>query len=139
MKASVRKLIESLSAHHRPAPGDGWLLIPADHPIVEEPVLMRLLEQWDAHPDAIVVPVHQGRRGHPVILPWRLTDELSTIPADQGLNWLIRRAACPTIEVDCPEPSVLWDVDTPEEFQRIKVRLEGQELPQQYAPPERRL
>lgn len=124
MKASVTRLLETLDSEFQPRSDDGWLLIPADHPVVEAPVLCRLIQEWTDHPGGIIIPCHAGERGHPTILPWSLARELTRIPADRGFNWLIRHTAIPTIEVDCPEPSILWDIDTPQEFSRIKALLE---------------
>jgi molybdenum cofactor cytidylyltransferase len=126
MKASVRRLVEAVTAEHHPRPEEGWLLIPADHPVVEEAVLFRLLAAWSFHPEGIIVPVHERKRGHPTILPWPITHRLDEIPADQGLNWLIRQAGIPVIEVECPEPSIHWDIDTPEDFTRLQRLLESQ-------------
>lgn len=120
MKASVQLLLDAVQAKHHPHPEEGWVLIPADHPVVEVPVLERLLTAWDSHPTAIIVPVHEGQRGHPTILPWSITQRFDEIPTGQGVNWLIRHAGIPVIEVDGPEPSVLWDIDTPDDFARLR-------------------
>lgn len=125
MKESVRRLLCAVRGDRFPQADDGWLLVPADHPIVEDAVLTRLVEAWSQNGDQVVLPVHRGKRGHPVILPWALTDSLDAIPPDQGLNWLIRQSGVPVLEIECAEESVLWDVDTPAEFERIKAILEA--------------
>ena len=124
MRDSVELLLEHLRQAKSPAENDGWLLIPADHPIVEPQVLNRLTTAWLQSPEKIVVPIHQGRRGHPTIFPWTLASQLEQIPPDQGLNWLLRNGETQIEEVECDEPSVLWDIDTPEEFARIREILE---------------
>lgn len=124
MRVSVELLIKHLRESKSPAENDGWLLIPADHPIVEPIVLERLVTNWLLSPEKITVPIHKGRRGHPTIFPWSLADQLEQIPQDQGLNWLLRNGETNIEEIECEEPSVLWDIDTPEEFLRIRKILE---------------
>ncbi len=124
MRVSVELLVEHLRESKSLAEDDGWLLIPADHPIVEPDVLDRLVTNWLKSPGKITVPIHEGRRGHPTIFPWPLANHLKRIPQDQGLNWLLRNDPASIEEVECKEPSVLWDLDTPEEFERIRRILE---------------
>ena len=118
MKESVQQLLESISTKWTPTDRDAWLLIPGDHPIVESSVMERLLEESRKHADQIVVPIHQRRRGHPTVFPWRLTSEVFQLPDDQGVNALLHGAE-KVVEVPCPEPSVLWDIDTPEDYAAI--------------------
>ena len=41
-----------------------WLLVPADHPVLEPQTVSTLLEAAATNPGRIVVPTHAGRRGH---------------------------------------------------------------------------
>ena len=123
MLDSVRRLAQSVREHQSPQANDGWLLIPADHPIVESSVLDRLIATWHDAPDSIIVPTHAGRRGHPTILPWALAGDLDRIPAGHGVNWLVRNSRR-VIEVDVREASIFWDVDTPADFAFLKQKLE---------------
>lgn len=123
MKSSVSILLQAVEDAFHPRPDDGWLLIPADHPVVEADVLERLLQAFQQDPESIHVPCHAGRRGHPTIFPWKAVDLLSSIPGDQGLNWLLHDCRYPVRECHCDADSVLWDVDTPEDLQRIRREL----------------
>ena len=125
MRDSVELLLEHLRKTKSPTDHDGWLLIPADHPIVEPHLLDRLVASWLQSPEKIVVPIHLGRRGHPTIFPWAVANQLEQIPPDQGINWLLRNGEVAMEKVECEEPSVLWDLDTPEEFAWIREILEN--------------
>jgi molybdenum cofactor cytidylyltransferase len=70
-------------------------------------------------PGRIVVPVHDGRRGHPVIFAAELFDEILALPSDQGLNTIVRRQPERVIEVFVENAGVLRDIDTPEQFARL--------------------
>ncbi|MBT5018364.1 MAG: nucleotidyltransferase family protein [Planctomicrobium sp.] len=119
MRESVGILLSHLEQNQNPTHDDGWLLIPADHPIVLPSVLKILVMSWQENPNSIAVPKYQSRRGHPTIFPWLAAKKLEEIPPRQGLNWLLKNQSTPMNEVQIDEPSVLWDVDTPEDFARI--------------------
>ena len=125
MKASVSLLTRHLDDQNHVTDDDGFLLIPADHPIVFRSVIDQLIDVWSVFPGQVVVPKYDGRRGHPVIFPWWLTRLFAKIPDDQGLNWLLRLSEVEVHEVQCAEPSILWDVDTPEDFARIRREFEN--------------
>ena len=105
--------------------GDGWLLAPADHPLLDASVVGTLITAWGAAGERIVVPAYRGRRGHPTIFPWRLAAEVFGLPGDLGLNALMRRHANEVDEVDFDAPAVVADLDTPEDYARLQAELDG--------------
>ncbi len=120
MRVSVEWIVKGLQSTE-PV---GWMLIPADHPVIEAEVLDRLIQAWGQQPEKIAVPVHAGRRGHPTIFPASFPEDVKRIPAGQGINWLLRSAPPEAIqEVQCPEPSVLFDLDTPEDLARLQQQF----------------
>ncbi len=70
-------------------------------------------------PGRIIIPVHGGRRGHPVIFAADLFDEILELSPDQGLNTVVRRQPERVVEVFVENAGVLRDIDTPEEFARL--------------------
>ena len=67
---------------------------------------------------SIVVPVHRGARGHPVLFCGSYLRELSALSGDEGARSILKRHAARIIEVETPNPGVLRDVDTHEDFDR---------------------
>lgn len=63
----------------------------------------------------IAVPVHQGRRGHPVVFPAALLPALTRLDGDRGARDLLR--VYPTRELECDDPGTLRDVDQPADLQ----------------------
>jgi molybdenum cofactor cytidylyltransferase len=63
----------------------------------------------------IVAPVHQGRRGNPVLFDRSLFPELMMVEGDQGGRGVIRRHAGLVLEVEVPTGGVLSDLDTQED------------------------
>ena len=93
-------------------PGDvtGAFLCPVDHPCVTAGDLRGLLSCLE--PGKIVVPVHGGRRGHPVLFAADLFEEIHAAPASIGARAVVRADPGRVIEVPAGA-GILVDVDTP--------------------------
>lgn len=101
-------------------PNSPWVLIPADHPVLMVETVRVLLDTVARNPGRIIVPTHAGRRGHPTVLAWKHALEIDRIPDGQGFNWLINRDAADVVEVALSTPTVLFDLDTPEDYERLR-------------------
>ncbi len=95
----------------------GALLALADQPQMQSAVVQQVLRVFDdSGSQALVVPSHAQRRGHPILLPRRLWDEALALPAGATLRSLIQRHAAAIRYVEVDTPSVLADLDTPEQY-----------------------
>lgn len=119
MRESVQLALDYLTAEKEPDAYDGWLLIPADHPLLKADVVERMLERWREQDDRILVPTSRGRRGHPTLFRWALAEEVPAIPSDQGLNRLVRNHADEVRELPVETDSILLDLDTPRDYKRL--------------------
>jgi molybdenum cofactor cytidylyltransferase len=119
MRDSVEFALRHIETYFQPGPTASWILVPADHPLLEQSVIDRLLTVWQNSPGKILVPVHGGRRGHPTIFPWSLVPEAYSLPPDQGLNSLLARHAALIEQVEVESPGVIADLDTPEDYARL--------------------
>jgi len=100
-----------------PAGLTGFFLCPVDHPRTRADTLIDLASAL--RPGRIVVPVHGGRRGHPVLFAADLIDEFRAAPPDQGARAVVR--AVPGRVIERPAgPDVLVDVDRPEDYEALK-------------------
>jgi len=121
MRATVETGLRWLEERFRPRPCDRWLLVPADHPTLDPSLVRTLLREHTGAPDrTIVVPVHGGRRGHPTLIDWQHVAGMRALPAGQGLNVYLRQHAAETLEVPVDSPDVLCDLDTPEDYERLR-------------------
>ena len=125
MRVSVEHALRHLQQRHEPRPDDGWLLAPADHPLLEPMVLDRIIAAWSRSPGKIVIPAHEGRRGHPAVFSFRLAEEVFRLAADEGLNALVRCHAREVEQIEVDSPAVLVDLDTPEDYQRLQADRTG--------------
>ncbi len=99
---------------------DAALFMLADMPRVDASHLHRLVAAFD--PDearAICVPVYRGRRGNPVLFGRGYFRELMALDGDAGARQLLADHAEQVYEVVMDDDSVLDDIDTPADLQRL--------------------
>lgn len=94
----------------------GWLILPADMPMVLPATIQTIAAQLRVHP--VVFPQHQGRRGHPVGFSSELLGELIALQGDEGARRIVARYPAQAVDVD--DPGVLMDFDTEADFVRTE-------------------
>ena len=111
-----RGMFSSLQAGMAEAEGDALVVLPADMPFVHSGTIAILLDVFASRP-AIVSPKYGGKRGHPVILPPSLRDEIRAADPVLTLHDILKRHQDIRVDVDVEDPGVLRDVDRPEDLQ----------------------
>jgi molybdenum cofactor cytidylyltransferase len=91
----------------------GAVVLLGDMPRVGSSLIDALVEAWMASQPAAVVPVHEGRRGNPVLLSRSLAPEIEGLSGDIGAGLVLRRKS-DVLELPVDAQVVLQDVDTPE-------------------------
>ncbi|MFQ5718049.1 MAG: NTP transferase domain-containing protein [Acidobacteriota bacterium] len=91
----------------------GVFLCPVDHPAVSRSDLAALADR--SSPRKIVVPVHAGRRGHPVLFGVGLFGEIRSAPERVGARAVVRADPDRVVEVPAG-PGILQDIDTPADY-----------------------
>ena len=93
------------------------LLLNVDQPRSSDTV-RTLLERHVASSYRITIPTHGGKGGHPILISAELLPELAEIEEEsQGLKAVVRRHAEATERFELDDPAVLWDLNTPEQYQ----------------------
>lgn len=105
-----RGMFSSLQAGMAEAEGDALVILPADMPFVQSGTVAVLLDVFAARP-AIVSPRYQGKRGHPVILPPALRDEIRAAEPTITLHDVLKRHPDLRVDVDVQDRGVVRDVD----------------------------
>jgi N-ethylmaleimide reductase len=103
-----------------------------DYPLVSAPTVAALIAQHGSTPDSILLPSHQGLRGHPLLFPRTILDELD---ADLTLRDLVRRDPQRVLCCNVDDPGVLIDMDTPEDYHRIVELIETDETLERMESP----
>ncbi len=105
----------------------GILIWPVDHPLVPAPLIGEMVQAFHASGKPIVVPVYDGRRGHPILLARTLFDEVRSAPPAIGLRFVIRAHDGGVCEVPTAEEGVLINIDTPDDYRRFVTMRPVQE------------
>jgi molybdenum cofactor cytidylyltransferase len=103
------------------ASATGWLVLPADMPLVRPSSLRAVADALDQQP--IAFAQHRGRRGHPVGFGAELFSELVMLKGDEGARRLLARY--PTAAVELDDPGVLFDIDTVDDLAIAQGRIGG--------------
>lgn len=91
---------------------DGWLVGLGDMPFVVSEDVRRVVTTLRAGA-AIVVPVADGRRGHPVGFARRFFHELTGLTGDAGARSILARHAADITEIPAVNGGICRDIDTP--------------------------
>ena len=97
-----------------PETADAALVLLADMPRVAHVTLDVLIAAYDRERPDAVVPVHEGRRGNPVLISRALFTALLRLTGDEGARRVLADGAHRVLSCPVDDPGVLIDVDTRE-------------------------
>ncbi len=112
--SSIRAALRSL-----PAGTDGMMVCLVDHPLISAALVDGLIKQFYATRAPVVVPVFEGRRGHPVIFSAALYEELEKAPLEVGARSVVWAHRSEVSEYLTAEEGCIVNLNDPETFQRI--------------------
>lgn len=90
-----------------------FFLIPGDYPVINKETYKQMLK-LDGD---IVIPMHKGKKGHPLLMKSYLIEELIKSKQCNTLRDFVNIKGFKSINVE--EPGVLMDIDTMEDYQKI--------------------
>jgi molybdenum cofactor cytidylyltransferase len=106
-----------------PPETDGIILCLIDHPLISARLVDELIGRFYREPHAgrpvIVLPVYEGKRGHPVIFSASVYQELLAAPFDQGARSVVWAHASEISEVITSERGCVLNLNDPETVQRV--------------------
>lgn len=123
MRATIEFGIDHIESRHRPAPGDGLFVTPADHPSIPAPLIEAQVSAFTAGQGEIIVPRAGSRRGHPLLLAWRHVVAIRALPPGIGLNALLQSPPTPVIELPAAWDEIVQDIDTPADLERYRQAM----------------
>lgn len=112
--SSIQSAIRSLPADQTA----GLLLCPVDHPLISTQLVSRLIAEFDSDRKLIVVPTHQGRRGHPVIFHASLYAELLDASPNVGARQVVWAHPDAIAEIETDESGVILNLNDPETMRK---------------------
>jgi molybdenum cofactor cytidylyltransferase len=111
--ASLRLALAALAND----PAEAVLVWPVDHPFVHVVSVLALMDAFKRTRAPIVLPVHAGRRGHPVLFARTVWLELMTTTTG-GARTVVHAHAEDVVEVSVPDEGVTRDIDTRSDMPR---------------------
>lgn len=114
MASSIRTGRDAISKY-----SSGILIALCDYPLVLSETVARLAAEHEKYPGNVVIPCFREQRGHPVLVP---SDVLNELSGQQTLRDLLRCRPDRVCFVNVDDPGVLMDMDTPGDYRRICER-----------------
>jgi molybdenum cofactor cytidylyltransferase len=102
-----------------PPDAEAFMVLLGDQPLIDVQVIDTLIDSYRTGRQGITIPVHNGRRGHPVIFDSQYREELLSI-SDQGAREVVKKHTENIFEVRMDSPNVLNDMDTPQDYQEAR-------------------
>ena len=100
-----------------PAAAEAYMLLLGDQPFISSEILNKLIDSYQTGHHGIIIPVYNGKRGHPVIFDAKHKQELLGI-GDGGAKIVVDNHADDVLAVSLDSPEILADIDTPQDYQK---------------------
>jgi len=111
---------------HLPDNCSAILVALGDQPSITPQLVDKMLQAFAATEKRILVPLYNGRRGHPLLFSQIYRDEVLTSFDDVGLRGLLHAHPDDVFELTVSSSAVLSDMDCPEDYRRELARIEEQ-------------
>ncbi len=120
-------LLGSVLCGMKQALGDAVFSMNADKPLVKTEVYRLVTAEYTRRTKAglPLVPLfasYQGKAGHPVLIPREIGLQASSLPPNARMRDHLKPYAPELVE--CGDEAVLLDIDTPEEYERLRALQE---------------
>ena len=110
-------------------PEQAILIALGDQPLVTTGVVDRLIAEYERRPEGMVLPVHDGKRGHPMILSPAYREEILFESIPGGLKALRDRHAHSVRPVPVDTDTVLVDLDYRSDYEEALRRWQAESEP----------
>lgn len=105
-----------LALEKMPPDTTGCLLVLVDHPLVSSETYRKLKSLGEQITGAILIPVYQGKKGHPVYFDKKFFPEFFNCPLNEGARYVVRRNQEAIQKFETEDKGVIADIDTREDF-----------------------
>jgi molybdenum cofactor cytidylyltransferase len=102
---------------HMPINVEAALIVLGDQPAIEEQVVRNVIGKYRSEKAQLIVPSYKMRRGHPWLVSRELWPQILEIFPPETLRDFIQVNAAHIHYLNVDTPSILQDLDTPEDYQ----------------------
>ena len=103
-------------------PDQAIMIALGDQPLVTTGIVNRLIDEYEGRPEGMVLPIHDGKRGHPMILSPAYREEILFESMPGGLKALRDRHADSVRTVPVDTDAVLFDLDYRSDYEEALRR-----------------
>jgi molybdenum cofactor cytidylyltransferase len=106
---------------------DAALIFLGDMPGIRPQSIRALVQAFDPEQPRICAPIHDGKRGHPVLWPAAFFAQMTNISGDRGARHLLDLNKDVLTQVRVSDEYILEDVDTLDDLHRIQKKYQATE------------
>ena len=99
------------------------LVFPGDQPMIDAQVINIVINAWQETGKGIIIPTYRGKRGHPLLIDRKYTNEIMTLDESEGLRVLAQKNPEDVKEIETDNPLILKDIDTVEDYRNEINRI----------------
>ena len=103
------------------ADAEGALIILADQPWVVSETLSRLIALHQESRPQIIIPMHRGFRGNPVLLDRSVFPEVQALHGDVGCRAIFGDHTENILKLEVDDPGILLDIDSRDELEKLNA------------------
>ena len=101
-----------------PATAEAVLVFQGDQPLITPAVINILINEYRSSDKGIIIPVHNGKRGHPLLLDKKYFDKIDKLDPGEGLRSITYIYSDDVLEVQTEEPGILRDFNTYDDYKK---------------------
>ncbi|MFZ3578988.1 nucleotidyltransferase family protein [Virgibacillus sp. DJP39] len=114
---SIRKGVASVAVDP-----EGIFFLAIDQPVTCQ-TLKKLMEHFKRNKPAVVIPVHQGKRGHPILFHDNLKNDLLVVNEEtKGLRDIIQKHHNQLAYLAVNDPAILLNFNKPSDYSNYNLR-----------------
>ena len=98
-----------------------FLVLMSDQPLITDLLINLAIDEFMKNGCLALRPTYQGLPGHPVVFSASLRAELGDLKGDEGARQILKKLGDKVYYLPVRDEAVVFDVDTPENFERLKV------------------
>lgn len=107
----------------------GILVTPGDAPLIRPFTIEHCIMCMEQGKGKIIVPVYRGITGHPPVFSQDMAECLLEYKGEMGLRGFLDKNQEKCYYAEVPDPWIYQDMDTPEQYEKVKAAYEKREVP----------
>lgn len=120
MLDSILLGVNGVGKNCTPDNSDAFMVCPGDMPHVTSELVRACTDAYRAQPGSIVVAAHEGKSGHPVVIPFAMLDEVNSL-RESGLRGILESKSECVRFLETESAETQQDIDTPEDYERLRA------------------